>query len=91
MDAPDELSQGLTFEQIGHALDVVEGRKSGETDEYLAGQAFSIMPDDFLNVICMQADRESLVKKLIDGYLNASGNMKPVPATVADFDISRYI
>lgn len=91
MGAPDELSQGLTFEQIGHALDVVEGRRRGETDKYLAGQAFSVMPDDFLNVVCMQADRESMVKKLIDGYLNAPVNVKPVPAAVAGFDISKYI
>jgi hypothetical protein len=39
----------------------------------------------------MQADRESMVKKLIDGYLNVPGSMKPVSATAADFDINRYI
>jgi len=48
------LSQGLTFEQISHAVDVVEGKKSGEKDEYFAGETLSVMPDDFLNMICMQ-------------------------------------
>ena len=65
-----ELSQGLTFEQISHAVDVVEGKKSGEKDEYFAGETLSVMPDDFLNMICMQENYEAKVKKLIAGYYN---------------------
>ena len=84
----DELSKGLTFEQISHALEVVEGRKSGENDAQLAGETFSIMPDDFLNVICMQPTHEEKVKRLISCYVDAIG--KP-PTTVADFDINKYV
>ena len=84
----DELSKGLTFEQISHALEVVEGRKSGENDAQLAGETFSIMPDDFLNVICMQPTHEEKVKRLISCYVDAIG--KP-PVTVADFDINKYV
>ena len=61
-DTEGDLSQGLTFEQIGHAIDVVKGRKSSENDELLAGKTFSIMPTDFLDVICMQSDHEAMVK-----------------------------
>jgi hypothetical protein len=91
MDASDYLSQGLTFEQIGHAVEVVEGRKSGEADEYLAGETFSLMPPDFMTVICMQADREAMVKKLMAGYLDFPDKMKPVPVEVTDFDINNYV
>jgi len=84
----DELSKGLTFEQISHALEVVEGRKSGENDAQLAGETFSIMPSDFLNVICMQPTHEEKVKRLISCYVDAIG--KP-PVTVADFDINKYV
>jgi hypothetical protein len=91
MDASDDLSQGLTFEQINHALDGVEGRKSGENDEYLAGETFAIMPTDFLSMICMQTDHEAMVKKLIAGYLDYPGKIKPVPAPVANFDINIYV
>ena len=90
-DASDDLSQGLTFEQINHALDVVEGRKSGENEEYLAGETFAIMPTDFLSMICMQTDHETMVKKLIAGYLDYPGKIKPVPAPVANFDINIYV
>jgi hypothetical protein len=90
-DTSDDLSQGLTFEQISHALDVVEGRKSDENDGYLAGEIFSMMPDDFLTVICVQTDHEAMVKKLIAGYLDFPGKMKPAPALVANFDINNYV
>jgi hypothetical protein len=59
MDVTDELSQGLTFEQISHAMEALEGKQLTENDAYLAGETFSVMPDDFLNVICMQADHEA--------------------------------
>ena len=90
-DDPMELSQGLTFEQISHAVEVVEGKKSGENNEYFAGETLSVMPDDFLNMICMQENYEVKVKKLIAGYLDFPGKMKPVPAMVANFDINQYV
>jgi len=90
-DDPMELSQGLTFEQISHAVEVVEGKKSGENNEYFAGETLSVMPDDFLNMICMQENYEVKVKKLIVGYLDFPGKMKPVPAMVANFDINQYV
>ena len=89
--ASGELSQGLTFEQISHAVDVVEGKKSGENDEYFAGETLSVMPDDFLNMICMQENYEAKVKKLIAGYLDFPAKMKPVPAMVANFDINQFV
>jgi hypothetical protein len=91
MDLTDNLSQGLTYEQINHAIEVVEGKKSDESEEYLAGETFSVMSDDFLNVICMQANHEAMVKRLIAGYLDFPGKMKPVPAVVANFDINKYV
>jgi hypothetical protein len=39
----------------------------------------------------MQADHEAMVKKLIAGYLDFPGKMKPVPAMVANFDINKYV
>jgi hypothetical protein len=86
-----DLSQGLTFEQISHAIDVIEGKKSGERDEYFAGMTFSFMPDDFINAVCMQADREAMVKKLIAGYVDFPDKMKPKPVVVTDFDINKYV
>jgi hypothetical protein len=49
------------------------------------------MPDDFLNMICMQENYEAKVKKLIAGYLDFPGKMKPVAAMVANFDINQYV
>jgi len=86
-----ELSQGLTFEQISHAVDVVEGKKSGENDEYFAGETLAVMPDDFLNMICLQENYEAKVKKLIAGYLDFPAKLKPVPAMVANFDINQFV
>jgi hypothetical protein len=91
MDASADLSQGLTFEQISHAVEVLEGKKSGENNEYLAGETFSIMPDDFMNMICMQTDHESMIKRLIAGYLDFPDKMKPIPVLVANFDINNYV
>jgi hypothetical protein len=90
-DTSGELSQGLTFEQINHAVEVVEGKKSGENDAYFAGETLSVMPDDFLNMICMQENYEAKVKKLIAGYLDFPGKVKPVAAMVANFDINHYV
>jgi len=81
----------LTFEQISHAVEVVEGKKSGENNEYFAGETLSVMSDDFLNMICMQENYEAKVKKLIAGYLDFPGKMKPVPVLVANFDINKYV
>ena len=91
MDLEGNLSKGLTYQQISDAIDVVEGRKTGEKDEYFAGETFAVMPDDFLNMICMQADHETMVKKLIAGYLDFPDNMKPVSVLAANFDINNYV
>jgi len=90
-DLEGSLSQGLTYQQISDAIDVVEGRKSGETEEYLAGEIFSVMPDDFLTMICMQTEHEFMVKRLIACYVDSAGKMKPAPALIENFDISKYI
>ena len=90
-DWEGNLSKGLTYQQISDAIDVVEGRKSGENYEYLAGETFALMSSDFLNMICTQADHEAKVKKLIAGYVDSVGVIKPVPALVANFDIKKYV
>jgi hypothetical protein len=85
------FSQGLTYQQICQALDVVEGKKSGEDAELVAGETFCLMPSDFLDMICTQPDYENMVKKLISCYVDAAGNNKPQSAIVADFDIKNYV
>ena len=90
VDTSGEFSQGLTYQQISHAIDVVEGRKFGENEEYLAGETFSLMADDFLHLICTQTDNELMVKKLIAGYVDSVGKMKPKP-DIIDFDITKYV
>jgi hypothetical protein len=49
------------------------------------------MPDDFLNMICMQENYEAKVKTLIAGYLDFPDKMKPIQAMVANFDIKNYV
>jgi hypothetical protein len=49
------------------------------------------MPADFLNVICMQADHEYMVKRLIAAYVDAAGKVKPAPAGIADFDVNKFV
>jgi hypothetical protein len=90
-DVTSEISQGLTFQEISQAIDVVEGRKSGEKEELLAAETLSIMPNEFLDMICMQANNESVVKKLIDSYVYSIGKVKPVPVAITEFDINKYV
>jgi len=91
VDTSGDFSQGLTYQQISHAIDVVEGKKSGENDELLAGETLSVMPSDFLNLICRQADHESNVKKLLASYVDSVGKIKPKPVTVSNFNINKYV
>ena len=70
---------------------MIEGKKSGERDEYFAGMTFSFMPDDFINAVCMQADREAMVKKLIADYVDFPDKMKPVRESIENFDINKYV
>ena len=90
VDTTSDFSQGLTYQQISHAIDVVEGKKTGNDDDLVAGETFNLMPSDFLDTICMQPDYENMVKKLIAGYVDAIGK-KPKPATVSNFNISKYV
>jgi hypothetical protein len=93
LDVTGEISQGLTFQEISQAIDVVEGRKSGETEELLAAETLTLMPNEFLDMICMQANNESVVKKLIDSYVYSIGKVKPVPVAtqLSDFDINQFV
>jgi hypothetical protein len=91
VDIPEVFSQGLTYQQISQALEVVDGRKTGEDEELDAGETLSMMPSDLLNVICMQTDYEKMVEKLVSGFEKSVGNMKPKPVTVADFNIKNYV
>jgi hypothetical protein len=90
VDLANGFSQGLTYQQISQALDVIEGRKSGENEELIAGETVFLMPSDFLDMICMQTNHENMVKRLISNYENAVGNMKPIPV-ITDFDIKNYV
>ena len=85
------LSQGLSFEQISHAVDVVQGKKSGEDEAIIAGETLTLMPDDFLNTICAQAENEAMVKRLIACYVDSMGKVKTKPVGIRDFDINKYI
>ena len=91
IDLTGEASQGLTYQQISHAIDVVHGKKSGETEEIIAGETLCVMPDDFLSMICMQTEYESMVKKLITCYVDSVGKIKPTPLAITDFDINKYV
>ena len=91
MDLSDELSQGLTYQQISHAIDVVQGKKTDENDKIIAGETLSIMPEDFLNTVCAQADNEAMVKRLIACYVDSVGKIKPQPVEITDFDINKYV
>jgi len=91
MDISGDFSQGLTFQQISHAIDVIEGKKFAEDDALIAGEALSVMPSDFLNMICQQVDHENNVKKLLACYVDAVGKIKPKPTTVSHFNISKYV
>jgi len=91
VDLSGEFSQGLTFEQISQAIDVIQGKKSGEAEEIAAGETFSFMASDFLDMICAQVDHEAVVKRLISCYVDAVGKVKPIPALVANFDINKYV
>ena len=91
MDLTGGLSQGLTYQQISHVIDVVQGKKSDESDELIAGETLSIMPSDFLNMICTQVDNESIVKRLISNYVDSVDKIKPQPADITDFDIHKYV
>jgi hypothetical protein len=91
MDVSEVFSQGLTYQQICQAIDVVEGKKSGENEELIAGETFCLMPSDFLDMICMQPDYENMVKKMISCYVDAVGSNKPQSALVTDFDIKNYV
>ena len=46
VDIPEVFSQGLTYQQISEALEVVDGRKTGEDEELVAGEILSMMPSD---------------------------------------------
>jgi hypothetical protein len=91
VDLSGEFSQGLTYQQISQAIDVVQGKTYGENDEIAAGETFSFMPSDFLDMICTQVEHESIVKRLISCYVDAVGKVKPAPALVANFDINNYV
>jgi len=91
MDLTGDLSQGLTYQQISDAIDVVHGNKKGENEEIIAGETLCLMPNDFLNMICMQTEYESVVKKLIACYVDSVGKIKPKPVVLTDFDINNYV
>jgi len=91
VDASGEFSQGLTFQQISHAIDVVERKKTTEDDELIAGETLNLMPSDFINMICRQADFDFMVKKLIAGYEGSFTKMKQQSVVLVDFDINKYV
>ena len=91
VDLSGEFSQGLTYQQISQAIDVVQGKISGETEEVAAGETFSVMPSDFLDVICAQVEHETIVKRLISCYVDSVGKVKLAPALVENFDINQYV
>jgi len=91
VDLTGDFSQGLTYQQISQAIDVVHGKKVGEPEEVAAGETFSFMPSDFLDMICAQAEHESVVKRLISCYVDSVGKVKPKTALVENFDINKYV
>ena len=90
VDNSGDFSQGMTFQQISHAIDVVERKKTGEDEELIAGETLNLMPSDFLTTICMQPEYENMVKNLIAGYVDLIGK-KPKPVVIVDFDINKYV
>ena len=89
VDSSGELSQGLTFEQISQALEVVKGEKNEEDEQVKAGETLSLMTDEMLEVITMHENNAFIVNKLISLYVDHPNKRKP--KTIEGFDIDKYV
>lgn len=85
-----ELNQGLTFEQIDHALNVVNGKADTEADILNAGRTLAFMPAEFIDAICLTPLLSDKVKFLMTANIDASSAPENNPQ-LENFRIEDYI
>jgi hypothetical protein len=85
-----ELNQGLTFEEINHALNTVKGKSDTEDDILNAGRTLAFMPAEFIDAICLTPLLSDRVKFLMKANLDAS-LAPPKKSRLENFKIEDYI
>ena len=88
-DASDDLSQGITFEQISHAVNALEGDNTTEVDRIKAGETFYNMSVDMLAFLNKQDNYLNKVEELIGVFIDASG--KKIDINTEEFDVKNFI
>lgn len=89
MEDVGELNQGLTFEEIGHAIDLVKADKREERDVAKAGKTFALMPQNFVDVICSNSMYSERVDALIKTYVE--GSLSKKSSNTQNFRIEDYV
>ena len=88
-DVSDDLSQGITFEQISHAVNALEGDNTNEADRIKAGETFYNMSVDMLAFLNKQENYLNKVEELIGVFIDASG--KKIDINTEEFDVKNFI
>ena len=88
-DSSEDLSQGITYEQISHAVTVLEGKKTSETDRLKAGETLYNMSADMAAFFDKQEMYLNKVDKLIGSFIDSSG--KKINTDTEEFDVKKFI
>ena len=88
-DDSEDLSQGITFEQISHAVTVLEGKKTSEPDRLKAGETLYNMSADMVAFFDKQEMYLNKVDKLIGSFIDSS--WKKTNIDTEEFDVKKFI
>lgn len=93
----NEISTGMTYEQISVALDVVQGKQAGDAHRSATARIlYEVQGSDLFNFLETQAENELMIERLLKEHLDSSGELKPENIRkkrleIEEFDMDKYV
>jgi len=96
---PDSVasSTGMTYEQIYGALDVVQGKKTGDADKLSAARLlYDVQGSEVFSFLEAQAVNEAMIERLLKENLDDAGVILPETGRkkrckIEEFDMEKYV
>jgi hypothetical protein len=96
-DDKENVSTGMTYEQISLTLEAVQGKKMNDADRLAAARTlYDIQGSDVFDFLAMQAENEAAIERLLKENLDDAGeiqaeNRDKRRKIMGDFDMDRYV
>jgi|GEM_PF-6370107 len=93
----EAISTGMTYEQISQALEVIQGKNTGDSDKSAVARIlYEVQGSELFDFLTAQAENEAIIERLLKENLDETGEILPKSRKkngkeIEKFDLEKYV